>query len=154
MGLPEARLNLAEAAIYLARAPKSNSVVHGARNAAMEDAASADPVPTHLRDASYPGARKLGHGEGYRYPHDFPGHRSSRSTARPGSQRTPVLRALGMGREEDWTTAPSRPAPPGMLRDPPTTKESPPMIATGGDVALIILASAWAVLVAGLSTSS
>ncbi len=73
VGLPEARLNLAEAAIYLARAPKSNSV-YAALNAAMEDAASADPVPTHLRDASYPGARRLGHGEGYRYPHDYPGH--------------------------------------------------------------------------------
>jgi putative ATPase len=73
VGLPEARLNLAQAAIYLARAPKSNSVIR-ALSAAMEDAASAEPVPTHLRDASYPGARKLGHGEGYRYPHDFPGH--------------------------------------------------------------------------------
>jgi putative ATPase len=74
VGLPEARLNLAEAAIYLARAPKSNSV-YTAIVAAMEDAASADPVPTHLRDASYPGAKRLGHGEGYQYPHDHPGHR-------------------------------------------------------------------------------
>jgi putative ATPase len=74
VGLPEARLNLAEAAIYLARAPKSNSV-YTAISKAMEDAASADPVPAHLRDASYPGAAKLGHGEGYKYPHDYPGHR-------------------------------------------------------------------------------
>ena len=74
VGLPEARLNLAEAAIYLARAPKSNSV-YSALAAATEDAISADPVPAHLRDASYPGAKKLGHGEGYRYPHDYPGHR-------------------------------------------------------------------------------
>ena len=73
VGLPEARLNLAQAAIYLARAPKSNSVV-AALNRAMQDAVSADPVPTHLRDASYQGARKLGHGEGYKYPHDYPGH--------------------------------------------------------------------------------
>ncbi len=73
VGLPEARLNLAEAAIYLARAPKSNSV-YTALAAAMEDAASADPVPTHLRDASYQGAKRLGHGKGYKYPHDFPGH--------------------------------------------------------------------------------
>jgi putative ATPase len=73
VGLPEARLNLAEAAVYLARAPKSNSV-YTALSAAMDDAASADPVPTHLRDASYPGARTLGHGKGYRYPHDYPGH--------------------------------------------------------------------------------
>ena len=74
VGLPEARLNLAEAAIYLSRAPKSNSV-YTALAAAIEDAAAADPVPTHLRDASYPGAKRLGHGEGYRYPHDYPGHR-------------------------------------------------------------------------------
>jgi putative ATPase len=74
VGLPEARLNLAEAAIYLARAPKSNSV-YTALSAAMEDAVSADPVPQHLRDASYPGATRLGHGSGYRYPHDYAGHR-------------------------------------------------------------------------------
>ena len=73
VGLPEARLNLAEAAIYLARAPKSNSV-YTALAKAMEDAASADPVPEHLRDSSYPGAKRLGHGKGYKYPHDFPGH--------------------------------------------------------------------------------
>src|SRR5207342_3259317 len=73
VGLPEARLNLAEAAIYLARAPKSNSV-YKALAKAMEDAASADAVPEHLRDSSYPGAKRLGHGKGYKYPHDFPGH--------------------------------------------------------------------------------
>jgi putative ATPase len=73
VGLPEARLNLAEAAIYLARAPKSNSV-YAALNAATEDAIGADQVPSHLRDASYAGAKRLGHGKGYLYPHDFPGH--------------------------------------------------------------------------------
>jgi putative ATPase len=73
VGLPEARLNLAQATLYLARAPKSNSV-YTALSAAQEDAASADPVPTHLRDASYPGAKRLGHGKGYVYPHDRPGH--------------------------------------------------------------------------------
>jgi putative ATPase len=75
VGLPEARLNLAEAAIYLARAPKSNSVV-ASLGRASEDAASADPVPLHLKEASgHPGLRKLGYGKGYRYPHDYPGHR-------------------------------------------------------------------------------
>jgi len=74
VGLPEARLNLAQAAIYLARAPKSNSV-YTAISRALDDARSNDPVPMHLRDASYPGAAKLGHGKGYRYPHDYPGHR-------------------------------------------------------------------------------
>jgi putative ATPase len=71
VGLPEAQLNLAHAAIYLARAPKSNEVVR-ALGRAMEDARSNDPVPPHLRDTSYPGARKLGHGKGYVYPHGDP----------------------------------------------------------------------------------
>ncbi|HEV3474312.1 MAG TPA: replication-associated recombination protein A [Actinomycetota bacterium] len=73
VGLPEARLNLAQAAIYLARAPKSNSVIE-ALGRAEADAASSEPVPLHLRDTHYPGARKLGHGKGYKYPHDYPGH--------------------------------------------------------------------------------
>lgn len=73
VGLPEAIINLAHAAIYLSRAPKSNSVIT-AIGKARADAASADPVPLDLRDTHYPGARKLGHGKGYRYPHDFPGH--------------------------------------------------------------------------------
>jgi putative ATPase len=73
VGMPEARLNLAEAAVYLARAPKSNAVTD-ALDKAMVDADSTDPVPPHLRDAHYAGASKLGHGEGYRYPHDFEGH--------------------------------------------------------------------------------
>jgi putative ATPase len=73
VGLPEARLNLAEAAIYLARAPKSNSVIT-ALGKATEDASSADPVPLHLREVGHPALRKFGHGKGYKYPHDFPGH--------------------------------------------------------------------------------
>ncbi len=73
VGLPEARLNLAEAAIYLARAPKSNSVIQ-ALGQATRDAASSDPVPLHLKEAGHPGLRKLGYGKGYKYPHDYPGH--------------------------------------------------------------------------------
>jgi putative ATPase len=73
VGLPEARLNLAEAAIYLAKAPKSNSVIVSLGRA-EDDARSNDSVPAHLRDTSYPGAKKLGHGKGYKYPHDYPGH--------------------------------------------------------------------------------
>jgi putative ATPase len=73
VGLPEARINLAHATIYLARAPKSNSVIT-AIGRAESDAASADPVPLHLRDTHYPGAKKLGHGKGYRYPHDYEGN--------------------------------------------------------------------------------
>ena len=74
VGLPEAQLNLAEAAIYLARAPKSNSVV-AALGKASKDARSADPVPLHLKEPSgHPGLKKLGFGKEYRYPHDYPGH--------------------------------------------------------------------------------
>jgi putative ATPase len=74
VGMPEAQLNLAHAVLYLARAPKSNSVI-SALGAAMEDVREqpAGRVPQHLRDAHYPGAARLGHGDGYRYPHDEPG---------------------------------------------------------------------------------
>ena len=74
VGLPEAQLNLAEAAIYLARAPKSNSVI-AALGRAQKDAASSDPVPLHLKEPGHPGLKKLGFGKGYKYPHDYPGHR-------------------------------------------------------------------------------
>lgn len=74
VGLPEARIPLAEAAIYIATAPKSNAVVQ-AISEAMHDVEErrADPVPTHLRDASHPAAvRVLGAGEGYKYAHNYP----------------------------------------------------------------------------------
>jgi putative ATPase len=71
IGLPECQLNLAQAVVHMATAPKSNTVTT-AIGAAMADvrAGRGGPVPTHLRDAHYPGARGLGHGRGYRYPHD------------------------------------------------------------------------------------
>ena len=73
VGLPEAQLNLAHAVVRLAVAPKSNRVtVALGRAAADARAAGAGEVPTHLRDAHYQGAASLGHGEGYRYPHDDP----------------------------------------------------------------------------------
>jgi putative ATPase len=73
VGLPEAALNLAEAVIYLAGAPKSNAVLV-ALGRAQADVRSGvvQEVPTHLRDAHYKGAASLGHGEGYVYPHDDP----------------------------------------------------------------------------------
>jgi putative ATPase len=73
VGLPEARLNLAQAVVHLATAPKSNRVYQAlARAAADVREKPAGEVPAHLRDASYYGARKLGHGAGYEYPHDDP----------------------------------------------------------------------------------
>jgi putative ATPase len=73
VGLPEAQLNLAHAVVYLARAPKSNSVTAalGSAFADVREQASSG-VPNHLRDSHYPGAKALGHGEGYQYPHDDP----------------------------------------------------------------------------------
>jgi putative ATPase len=73
VGLPEARLNLAQAVIHVALAPKSNAVAT-AINAAGADvqAGLAGPVPKHLRDTSYRGAARLGHGKGYVYPHNDP----------------------------------------------------------------------------------
>ncbi|NHI17127.1 replication-associated recombination protein A [Microbacterium excoecariae] len=71
IGMPEARIPLAEATIYLATAPKSPAVIR-AIDAALADvrAGRMGPVPIHLRDAHYAGAKRLGHGKGYRYPHD------------------------------------------------------------------------------------
>ncbi len=75
IGWPEARIPLAEATIYIATAVKSNSTIT-AIDAALEDVKSGRtlPVPEHLRDAHYPGAKRLGHGEGYKYAHDYEGH--------------------------------------------------------------------------------
>lgn len=73
VGMPEVRLNLAQAALYIALAPKSNRV-YRALDAAWQLVEQGPPgqVPRPLRDASYRGAKRLGHGEGYRYPHDVP----------------------------------------------------------------------------------
>ncbi len=73
VGLPEAQLNLAHAVVRLATAPKSNRVtVALGRAAADARTAGAGEVPVHLRDAHYQGAKSLGHGDGYQYPHDDP----------------------------------------------------------------------------------
>jgi len=75
VGLPEARLNLAQAAAYLALAPKSNSVYKGLGAATAElESARAGRVPAHLQSAGHPGERRFGTGVGYVYPHDRPGH--------------------------------------------------------------------------------
>ena len=73
--MPEARIPLAEAVLYLATAPKSNSVIKAIDAAwkAVEERRISG-VPKHLRDAHYRGAQQLGHGQGYKYPHDYPGH--------------------------------------------------------------------------------
>lgn len=74
VGFPEARINLAQATVHLALAPKSNTAYVGLGRA-LDDVRNAPvgEVPAHLRDASYGGAARLGHGAGYRYPHDEAG---------------------------------------------------------------------------------
>jgi putative ATPase len=73
IGMPEGRIVLAQAVVHLALAPKSNAS-YLAIGAALDDVRKglAGPVPRHLRDASYPGAARYGHGKGYRYAHDDP----------------------------------------------------------------------------------
>ncbi len=75
VGMPEARLSIAQAIIAVCESPKSNSV-SAAVDAAMADAERGGfgAVPTHLRDTHYSGHQRLGSGDGYLYPHDFPGH--------------------------------------------------------------------------------
>ncbi|AGB41733.1 AAA ATPase [Halobacteroides halobius DSM 5150] len=73
VGLPEARIPLAQAALYIATVSKSNAVIKGIDSAlkAVEEE-NTSGVPTHLKDNHYPGAKELGHGASYRYPHDYP----------------------------------------------------------------------------------
>jgi putative ATPase len=75
VGMPEARLNLTQAAIYLSLAPKSNSVIK-AIDEALNDIRNGNysEVPLHLADSHYNGAKSLGKGSGYLYPHDYPGN--------------------------------------------------------------------------------
>lgn len=87
LGLPEARIPMAQAVLAIARAPKSNSA-----KASIDRALHyvrthpTGQVPTHLRDASYAGAAKLGHGQGYLFPHDFPGHQVKQTYLPPHVQ--------------------------------------------------------------------
>lgn len=75
IGMPEARLPITQAIIFICESPKSNSVVMAVDRAYADAENSIDePVPIHLRDTSFKGAKKLGHGVGYKYPHDYPGH--------------------------------------------------------------------------------
>ena len=75
VGMPEARILLAQLVTYMALAPKSNSsykAIEGALNDIKEQ--KIEEVPTHLRDSSYVGSKRLGHGVGYKYAHNYPGH--------------------------------------------------------------------------------
>jgi putative ATPase len=118
IGMPEARINLAQAAIHLATAPKSNATVM-AIDSALADVrkGATGAVPPHLRDGHYAGAKKLGNAQGYRYPHDVPEglvtqqyppddlvgrdyyHPTPRGNERALSERVPKLRKVIRGQE-------------------------------------------------------
>jgi putative ATPase len=75
IGMPEGQIPLAQTALYVASAPKSNAAYQAIAKALEHvETHPVQPVPPHLQDAHYPGAARLGRGEGYRYPHDYPGH--------------------------------------------------------------------------------
>ncbi len=112
VGLPEARINLAQATVHLATAPKSNAS-YAALNAAMEDVQNlpAGEVPMHLRDAHYSGAASLGHGEGYRYP--------AQSSGRRCRSAVPAGRAVGaalLPADRPWLRGRHRAAPRNAAR--------------------------------------
>jgi putative ATPase len=102
IGMPEAQLTLSQATAYLAAAPKSNAatLAIGRAMADVRDRGAA-PVPMHLRDAHYPGGRKLGHGEGYLYPHDFPGGFTAQEYAPEDARSGPYYQPTSHGYEEE-----------------------------------------------------
>src|SRR4051812_30191508 len=100
VGLPEAQLNLAQAAVYLALAPKSNASYKALRRA-QEWVRENGPVlpPAHLQSAAYPAARKLGRGKGYDYPHDRPEGVSSQELMPQEAEGTRFLELTDRGQE-------------------------------------------------------
>lgn len=100
VGMPEARIILAEAAIYVASAPKSNSVVQAIGEASEAVAGEkTPPVPVHLQDKHYKGAEKLGHGAGYLYPHDYPNHYVKQQYLPDGMENREFYHASDQGYE-------------------------------------------------------
>lgn len=105
LGLPEARLPLSEAVIMLASAPKSNSVIT-AIESAISDLPNGGSIPDHLRDSHYKGAKKLGHGLTYKYPHDYPGNYVPQQylpdSIKDASYYTPGQNKIEQGFKEYW----------------------------------------------------
>ncbi len=116
VGLPEAAINLGHAVIALALAPKSNAVIK-AIGAAMADVRRGltGPVPPHLRDSHYPGARKLQHGAGYVYPHDEPGAVVPQQYAPDGVHGRDYYRPTTYGMEQRYAELVTKMR--GILRD-------------------------------------
>ena len=100
VGMPEARLPIAQAIIALCESPKSNAVC-AAVDAALADAEKGGygPVPVHLRDTHYAGHDRIGSGDGYKYPHDFPGHWVKQEYMPPEVRGRKYYRPTEMGHE-------------------------------------------------------
>jgi len=102
VGLPECQINLAQGVAYLALAPKSNASYRAISKAmkAIAEEGTKRP-PKHLRDAHYPGAKKLEHGEGYKYPHNFEGGVVEQDYLPPGVERQRFYRPSERGFEKE-----------------------------------------------------
>ncbi|ROR71714.1 replication-associated recombination protein A [Bogoriella caseilytica] len=105
IGMPEARILLAQAVVHIATAPKSNAS-HRALDAAIADvrAGKVGAVPAPLRDGHYAGAKDLGHGVGYRYAHDYPHGIAPQEYAPDGLRGTRYYRPTGHGHEREITS--------------------------------------------------
>lgn len=100
IGLPEARIPMAQAIIYICRAKKSNSVVMAVDGAFADAARGGVPiVPMHLRDVHYKGAKEMGYGIGYKYPHDYEGHVVEQEYMPKGMEGHIYYNPSGMGED-------------------------------------------------------
>lgn len=104
IGLPEARITLGHVTTYLALAPKSNSAYLALERAVKDVALGRSlSVPIHLRDGHYAGAKNLGHGKGYQYPHDFPGgYVKQQYLPEPRSYYIPTAHGAEAFQVEQW----------------------------------------------------
>ena len=102
LGMPEARLSIAQAIIAVCESPKSNAVCVAVERAFADAARGGNRgVPAHLRDTHYKGAAAVGSGEGYRYPHDYPGHFVAQEYAPPEAQGMPYYVPSEQGFERE-----------------------------------------------------
>lgn len=101
IGMPEGRISLSHAALHVAKAPKSNSVIVGIDRAIAGLNTTAEiSVPLHLRDAHYAAAKKMNHGVGYKYPHSFPGGWVEQDYLPSGLKGAKYYKPTGNGRDK------------------------------------------------------
>jgi len=101
LGMPEARIPIAQAVLAIANAPKSNSAVESIDRAlAFVKQQPTGEVPAHLKSSNYPGASKLGHGQGYLYPHSYPNHWVEQTYLPPNVQGQTFYVPSEMGKEQ------------------------------------------------------